>query len=463
MAARAKINWQHYSATLSKAELLIKLNGLDEFLRFAEDHRIQTIYCFGNKGNVTQFGMSHKGGLLTVDAEGYEQLTHYHDASTKGFANAVSYYDATEKGFDTLEAYLLSVGSELNDPETYRALVAEHYEDGFPDYERMLKDGRLPKPLDNVANAYDLYLYGKDAGFDNWFELQVGLEKGFTKAVDYRSAMQLGYASASDFQAGMAGNFINAKEWEDSYKHGCTSRVEYLGMINLNLMGAEDLKHDARVLLQLLSRLPEKIKVSVDKIQQLLEKELTLYQDSESKLFRTWFTFELRDRKALLDFLCKNQDIKSFGTYHHDREVFITRAVQERHVVLDGSNVAHNSHGNDYSIPKVENLQRMIDDLKRRGFSDIRVIVDASLKHKIDDLDALNEFAASVDYFESPPATSADLFVINHVKRHNCLLISNDHFREWKTLDPWIDDNIDYYRLTFNITDKKVILPEFDG
>ncbi len=463
MASRPEMKWQHYSATLSKAELLIKLNGLAEFLRFAEDHRIQTIYCFGNKGNVSQFGMSHKGGLLTVDAEGYDQLTHYHAASTKGFANAASYYDAVAKGFDTLEAYLLSVGSELNDPETYRALVEGHYEDGFIDYERMVKEGRLQTSLDNISNAYDLFRFGTDAGFTNWFELQVALEKGFTRSADHRSAMNLGYTSASDFRAGMAGSFVNAKEWEDSHKVGCTSRAEYQGMINLNVMIAKDLKHDARVLLQLFSRLPEKIEVTVDKMQQLLEKELELYQDSESKLLRQWFTLELRDRKALLAFLRNNQDIKSFGTYHHDREVFATRAVEQRHVVLDGSNVAHNSHGNDYSVPKVENLQRMVDDLKRRGFHDIKVIVDASLKHKIDDKTALDAFADSVDYFESPPATSADLFVINHVKQHNCLLISNDLFREWKSLDPWIGDNIDFYRLTFNITDKKVILPEFDG
>ena len=41
-------------------------------------------------------------------------------------------------------------------------------------------------------------------------------------------------------------------------------------------------------------------------------------------------------------------------------------------------------------------------------------------------------------------------------------MVSNDHYREWKVFDPWIDDNIDYYRLTFKITDKKVVLPEFD-
>mgnify|MGYP002633763240 CR=1 FL=1 len=326
----------------------------------------------------------------------------------------------------------------------------------------MVEDGRLQTPLDNISNPYDLYKFGTDAGFTNWFDLQVAIEKGFTRAADYRSATELGYSSFSDFQAGREGSFINATEWEEAQEVGCTSRVELRGMKDLETMETSGLKHDARVLLQLFSRLPEKKEITVDKMQQLLEKELALYQDPESKMFRTWFTIELRDRKALLNFLRKNQDIKCFGSYHHDREVYVTRAVEERHVVLDGSNVAHNSHNNHCPKPKVKNLQRMIDELTKRGFKDIKVIVDASLKHKIDDHAALETFADSVDYFESPPHTSADMFVINHVKRHNCLLISNDLFREWKLLDPWIADNIDYYRLTFQITKKKVILPEFD-
>jgi hypothetical protein len=41
-------------------------------------------------------------------------------------------------------------------------------------------------------------------------------------------------------------------------------------------------------------------------------------------------------------------------------------------------------------------------------------------------------------------------------------MVSNDQFREWKALDPWIEDNIDYYRLTFRITDSLVLLPELE-
>lgn len=462
MSTHNQLQWRHYRCQLLKAELQIELVDLAEFLRFAEDHRVRAIYCFEESDAIVRFGISHKGGLLTVNTEGYRELTDYRDATAKGFPDAATYYDAVERGFDTWEAYRLSEDTDLNDPETYKALLEEHYEEGYQDYAQMEKEGRLPEGLPDISNAYDLYRFGKDAGFANWFDLQVALEKGFLNASDHNSARELGYTTATAYEGGMAGGFLNAKEWESAQAAGCHSRLEFRGKQDLEMMDAEGLKHDERVLLQLLSRLPEQKEVTVDQIQRLLEKELELYQDSGSKLFRKWFSIGLRSRKELLGFLRGNTDIKRFGTYDHDKEVFVTREVQERHVVLDGSNVAHNSHGNHRSIPKVENLQRMIDDLNRRGFRDIKVIVDASLRYKIDDSVGLEEFADSVDYYESPAGTSADIFVINHVKRHNCLMVSNDLFREWKALEPWIEDNIDFYRLTFRITEKKVILPEFD-
>ncbi len=463
MSTRTEPKWRHYRCKLMKAELQIELHDLAELLRFAEDHIIGTVYCLEEQGTVSRFGISHKGGLLTASAQGYRLLSDYRTATAKGFADAATYYDAIGKGFESLDAYKLSGGSDQNSPETYKALVAAHYDDGYADYVKMVEDGRLKVSLPDIANPYDLYRYGQEAGFADWFELLVGLEKGFARAAELRTATESGYTSAADFEAGRKGGFYTAKEWEDAKAADCRSREELRGKLDLDHMEANGLKHDARVLLQLLSRMPEKKDVSVNTIQKLLEKELELYQDPETKMFRTWFTHQLRDRKQLLTFLRKDEHIKRFGTYQHDREVFVTRAVQERHVVLDGSNVAHNSHGNHRSVPKVENLQRMVDDLHRRGFKDLKVIVDASLRHKIDDPAALEQFATTVNYLEVTAGISADLVVIAYVKRQNCLMVSNDLFREWKLVDPWIADNIDYYRLTFNITDKKVILPEFDG
>jgi hypothetical protein len=32
-------------------------------------------------------------------------------------------------------------------------------------------------------------------------------------------------------------------------------------------------------------------------------------------------------------------------------------------------------------------------------------------------------------------------------------------FRDWKKLEPWIEDNIDFYRIRFRIEGDKVLLP----
>jgi len=42
----------------------------------------------------------------------------------------------------------------------------------------------------------------------------------------------------------------------------------------------------------------------------------------------------------------------------------------------------------------------------------------------------------------------------------HCLLLSNDTFQEWKAHDPWVAENIDFYRLSFLINQDSVLLPD---
>lgn len=458
------MKWRHYTATLKTAELVIELENLAEFLRFSTDHRSQSIYCFTENQKIAHFGISHKGGLLLAKAEGFKQLDHYAQAVEKGFPTAKSYYKALKKGFDTYEAYRLSKESELNDPKAYKNLVEQHYKEGFEDYKSLLAEGKLLHiPNGGIHNEYDLYHYGTQNGFTNWFELQPALEKGFATAANYRSAIERGYDNAADFQEGMKGGFIGYKDWKEAKAADCHTREEYCSKQDLDIMITKNLKHDACVLLQLLSRLPENTTVAIEKLQTLLEKELKLYQNPDTKLFRSWFTLQFRDKKSILLFLRKNNLVKAFGTYHHQQGEYITHSIKKRHVVLDGSNVAHNSNVDPKSPPKVENLKRMTQYLTDKGFEDILVVVDASLKHQVEDPEALEAYAKTVNYKEAEAYTSADITIINYVKQHNCLMISNDLFRDWKAIDLWLKDNIDYYRLTFKITDKKVFLPELES
>jgi len=61
---------------------------------------------------------------------------------------------------------------------------------------------------------------------------------------------------------------------------------------------------------------------------------------------------------------------------------------------------------------------------------------------------------------EAPAERAADLFIISYVRQQHCLLLSNDTFREWKTQDPWVAENIDFYRLSFMINQDTVLLPD---
>ena len=78
----------------------------------------------------------------------------------------------------------------------------------------------------------------------------------------------------------------------------------------------------------------------------------------------------------------------------------------EKLVVVDGSNVAHaeRSHRGD---PKVSNLIKVRKKLKRMGYDPL-VIVDASLKHEVDDPRQLESLIVSQVVRQSPAGTDAD-------------------------------------------------------
>ena len=109
-----------------------------------------------------------------------------------------------------------------------------------------------------------------------------------------------------------------------------------------------------------------------------------------------------------------------------------------------------------------DNVIRLVKELRNRGFNDISIIADASLRHRIEDKDKLNELKKMVEYQEAPAENPADIFIIQYVKQEHCLLVSNDLFRKWKKLDPWVAQNIDYYRIAFMIKEDMVLLPDLD-
>jgi hypothetical protein len=124
--------------------------------------------------------------------------------------------------------------------------------------------------------------------------------------------------------------------------------------------------------------------------------------------------------------------------------------------------VAHGSPGKHREKPTVRNMLLMVDFLKAKGFTDITVFSDAALRHRLEETELLKDIKAQCTYRETPAETAADLFLIAFVKRHHCLIVSNDTFREWKMQDSWVAENMDYYRLSFLIKGAEVLMPDLD-
>ena len=112
-----------------------------------------------------------------------------------------------------------------------------------------------------------------------------------------------------------------------------------------------------------------------------------------------WFRSTLPDKESVTTFLSTHDQVKAFGNYDPDGEYFEFNRLQDRKVVIDGSNVAYNSRLDKKGIPQVENLLRMVRKLHESGIRDILIIVDASLKHSLTDADKLKAMADDTAHF----------------------------------------------------------------
>ncbi len=65
-------------------------------------------------------------------------------------------------------------------------------------------------------------------------------------------------------------------------------------------------------------------------------------------------------------------------------------------------------------------------------------------------------------YSETPQGIPADMYLIAQVKKHHCLLVTNDTFSDWKLREKWVEDNIGYYRIKFMINGDVVLLPHME-
>lgn len=109
---------------------------------------------------------------------------------------------------------------------------------------------------------------------------------------------------------------------------------------------------------------------------------------------------------------------------------------QERVVVVDGANVAYEERSED-GKPRVSNIVNACQELTDRGFRPI-VIIDASLRHDVDDPAQLEGLLDKRHIWQAPADTDADYFVLETAERYDALVLSNDEFTRYRDDYAWI-------------------------
>ena len=95
-------------------------------------------------------------------------------------------------------------------------------------------------------------------------------------------------------------------------------------------------------------------------------------------------------------------------------------------VIIDGSNVALSSEGEKGLL---ENILLVRDRLAEDGFEPI-ILVDAALRHRIDDSREYERLVDEGVIKQAPAGTDADYFILSFADELNASVVSNDRFRD---------------------------------
>ena len=456
-------SYKYYTAKKLTGGLQVELGSLDEFIRFAESNQQKTIFIYRNDEVQPYFVIVLQGSLFLQHAEGYEFLEDFLLARKAGFPEAATYYHAKQLNCDNYTDYLLIKDNGVQDPDIIRRMKAAGFIDRFADFTALRETSNTLPEGTTLDSPYAVFKFATDNGFPSYDAFEEALKAGFSDASQYQIARDKGYANYQEYQEGIAGAFLDALEYREAKSAGAVNRQDYLLYKDLEQDANKTLSHDERLLLGLLALPGGGKKVSINKLYTQFQEQLDKYRQSTTDgQLPVWFRSTLSDEAAVTAFLLTNDHVKAFGSYDPDGEYFEFNRLQDRKVVIDGSNVAYNSQVNKKGIPQVENLLRMVRKLHENGIRDILIIVDASLKHSLADPEKLKELTKLAEYLEAPSDVPADLYILEYVKNNRCLLISNDSFREWKRENPWVFQHIDYYRLTFMIDGEAVLIPELE-
>lgn len=115
-------------------------------------------------------------------------------------------------------------------------------------------------------------------------------------------------------------------------------------------------------------------------------------------------------------------------------------------VLVDGSNVAHSTEGEKAQLA---NILAMREKMTEEGFEPV-VVVDAALRHQIDDRAGYEQLVESGIVRQAPAGTDADYFILSFARELDARIVSNDRFRDRIGAFPDAADRLIRYMIVEN-------------
>ena len=120
-------------------------------------------------------------------------------------------------------------------------------------------------------------------------------------------------------------------------------------------------------------------------------------------------------------------------------------------VLVDGSNVAHSTEGEKAQLA---NILAVREKMAEEGFEPV-VVVDASLRHQIDDRAGYERLVESGLVRQAPAGTDADYFILSFARELDARIVSNDRYRDRLSAFPDAADRL----IRYMIVEKEVVPP----
>jgi hypothetical protein len=118
-------------------------------------------------------------------------------------------------------------------------------------------------------------------------------------------------------------------------------------------------------------------------------------------------------------------------------------AEENRTVIVDGSNVAHSSEGDKALLG---NIRAVRDKLIEEGYQPV-VLVDAALRHQIDDEPGFEALVECGTIKQAPAGTDADYFILSFARELDANIVSNDRFKDRVDAFPEIKQRVIRYMI----------------